>query len=264
MKLLSLFNLEGRVAVITGGAGWLGTSMSEALVELGARVFIASRNRQQAEAVCLKIAGEFPAASVEPVALDVSDQKSVEECFHQVNESAGRLDILVNNAYSGAQASLSDTSELAWQQVVDVGLTGYFRCMQAAARYMKEKQSGVIINVSSMYGLVSPDFSIYRDTPYMSSPAYGAAKAGVLQLSRYGACQLAARGIRVNSLTPGPFPGSATQGDELFMGRLAEKVPLGRTGQPWELKGAIAFLSSDASSYMTGQNLVIDGGWTAW
>ncbi len=264
MKLSALFDLRGKVAVITGGAGWLGSAMAEALCEQGARVFIAARTRQRAEAVVQKLTADFPLSEVAYMSLDVADRDSVEGCFREVVQASGRLDILINNAYSGAQASLEKTTDAGWEQVVDVGLNGYFRCMQEAVKHMAESRSGVIINVASMYGLVSPDFSIYLDTSYMSSPAYGAAKAGVLQLSRYGACQLAPLGIRVNSLTPGPFPGSATQADESFMQRLAGKTPLGRIGQPWELKGAVAFLSSDASSYMTGQNLVIDGGWTAW
>jgi len=128
-----------------------------------------------------------------------------------------------------------------------------------------QRTSGSVVNVASMYGMVAPDQRLYEASPaYRNPPAYGAAKAAVLQLTRYAACALAPRGIRVNAVSPGPFPGETVQQDRRFIERLASRVPLGRIGSPEEMIGPVVFLLSDAASYVTGHNLVVDGGWTAW
>jgi gluconate 5-dehydrogenase len=129
---------------------------------------------------------------------------------------------------------------------------------------MEAKKQGVIINISSMYGIVSPDPRIYGDSGYNNPPDYGAGKAGIIQFTKYAACHLAAKGIRVNAVSPGPFPGAEVQKNEAFITNLKNKVPLGRIGQPADLKGVVVFLASDASSYITGQNIIVDGGWTVW
>jgi NAD(P)-dependent dehydrogenase (short-subunit alcohol dehydrogenase family) len=257
-------SLKGKVAVVTGGAGWLGTPICETLAELGATVFIASRNTSGHDSAKDLIARLNPEAKIESVELDISKQESVSDCFANVIKQAGRIDVLINNAYSGEAASFDDTTLEQWQEVMDIGLTGYFLCIKEAAAHMQKARSGNIINVASMYGMVSPDFRVYKDTPFSSSPAYGAAKAGVIQLTKYTACSLAAHNIRVNAVSFGPFPSEQVCDHAVFNSRLVEKTPLGRTGSPWEVKGALAFLATDASSFVTGQNIVVDGGWTAW
>jgi gluconate 5-dehydrogenase len=129
---------------------------------------------------------------------------------------------------------------------------------------MRKNHYGVIINISSMYGIVSPDSRIYGDSGYNNPPDYGAGKAAIIQFTRYSACHLACDGIRVNTISPGPFPGAEVQQNKTFMSNLENRVPLGRIGRPDDLKGAVVFLASNASSYVTGQNIVVDGGWTVW
>jgi len=145
------------------------------------------------------------------------------------------------------------------------GLTNLMLATQATAARMRVRHAGSIVNVASMYGMVSPQPELYRDHPQYHNPAaYGAAKAGVIQFTRYTACHLAGSGIRVNCLSPGPFPRDEVRNDAAFAERLCERVPLGRVGSPEEIVGPALFLLSDASSYVTGHNLVVDGGWSAW
>ena len=257
----NLFDLTGRVALVTGGAGWLGRAMCQALAECGARVVLASRNVERCRAVAVELPGEalaFP--------LDVNDEAAVRGCVDRVVEEAGRIDILVNNAYSGPRAGLDDATAEDFQQSLLTGVTAYFVAAQQVAHHMRARgEGGSIINVASMYGMVASYPEVYVGTDINSPPAYHAVKGGVIHLTRHLAVYWAGDKIRVNALSPGAFPPPrvADERDE-FLQRLSTKVPLGRMGEPHELKGAVVFLASDASSYMTGQNLVIDGGWTAW
>ena len=263
-SLSALQSLKDKVAVVSGGAGWLGTPVCEVLAELGARLFVVSRSPDKHGELRKRLAAASPKVNVELLPLDLSAEQSVQDCFSEIVKKAGRIDVLINNAYSGQAHSFEDTTLEEWKQSIDVGLTGYFLCTREAAQVMKRTGGGVIVNIASMYGMVSPDFRIYDETKFASSPAYGAVKAGVIQLTKYTACALAQHNIRVNAISFGPFPGEAAQTDERFINRLAQKTPLQRVGTPPEVKGAIAFLATNASSYVTGQNIVVDGGWTAW
>jgi NAD(P)-dependent dehydrogenase (short-subunit alcohol dehydrogenase family) len=263
-SLQSLFDLKGKVAVVTGGAGWLGTAISEALSELGAFVVIASRNPCKTEELVTRLNQAADEVRVRHVQLDITQEDSIKRCFAEVISTRLRIDVLVNNSYSGTVASLVDTTLERWRNNVDTGLTGSFMCLQEAVPLMKAQGGGSVINIASMYGMVSPDPRIYADTPFQSSPAYAAAKAGLLQLTRYAACELAEDNIRVNAISPGPFPSTETQKNIKFIKSLSAKNPMGRIGKPYELKGAVAFLASNASSFVTGQNIAVDGGWTAW
>jgi len=186
-------------------------------------------------------------------------------------ERFGGIDVLVNNAAYGGGAGgkscefrLDLIDDETWNTGIDGTLGIAFRCTREAIPHLERRGGGAIVNIGSMYGLVSPDFAIYGNDVPWSPPSYGAGKAGVLQLTRYCAAALAPKNIRVNSLTPGPFPNVTPHSDMEFVGRLSGKTMLRRTGRPEELAGALLLLCSDASSYMTGANIVVDGGMTAW
>lgn len=262
-----LFNLEGDVAIVTGGPGQLGSQMCDALAEAGANVVVASRTYENCEAK----AGELSKSHNEamPYAVDVRDESQVEEMVDAVIDRFGRIDVLVNSAWSGEGHGISfeELSVMEWQSMLDGVLTQTFICSQAALPELRE-QNGRIINIASHYGLVSPDQRIYGDTGMNNPPNYGAAKAGVLQFTRWLATHLGKDGVRVNSLTPGGFYSERFEDnsdyEEVFVPNYRNRTPLGRMGDETDLKGAIVFLASSASKWMTGANLVVDGGWTAW
>ncbi|MDR6227497.1 SDR family NAD(P)-dependent oxidoreductase [Desmospora profundinema] len=256
-------SLTGKTALVTGGAGYLGSSISETLAELGADVIIASRNLQKCREWCEKLRRRFPSIQATPLKIDLIDPHSVQLAFETIHQQTSGLDILVNNAWSGRKSSLESATEESWRHDLEMSLTSVFRCVRHAIPGLKKKR-GVILNITSMYGHVAPDYRLYQGNQHVNPPGYGAAKAGVIQLSKYMASFLSPYGIRVNCLSPGPFPHPEAQQDKVFMQRLAERNPLGRIGQPEELKGAVALMCSDASSYMTGQHLSVDGGWSIW
>lgn len=261
-SLRQLFDLSGRTALVTGGAGLLGSQISEALAEQGARVVVASRDREKCSAFAETLVQRHGGAH-SALRLDLMDSASVQAAVDAVS-TAGRLDILVNCSWSGNKNTLESISEADWTYDIDMSLNGVFRMVKAAMPELKASK-GVILNVASMYGHVAPDYRLYEGETYANPPSYGAAKAGVIQFTKYLASFLSPHGVRVNALSPGPFPYPATvaQAPE-FIARLSAKNPLNRVGSPHEVKGAAALLCSDASSYMTGQNICVDGGWAAW
>lgn len=264
MHVMELFSLKGKVAVVTGGAGHLGYAISEGLAEAGASVVIASRN----EVRCNELAGILSKRykiNAMGIALDIRSIDIVGKCMRQINHKMGAIDILINNASFGKPGeSIETISEQDLLEGIEGTIHGVFRCTQAVIPYMEARKYGVIINISSMYGIVSPDPRIYGDSGYDNPPDYGAGKAAIIQFTRYAACHLATKGIRVNAVSPGPFPSPQVQENQWFISNLKNKVPLGRIGQPGDLKGVVVFLASEASSYITGQNIIVDGGWTAW
>ena len=201
------------------------------------------------------------------VACDVSSSESIRACFQKVYDTYGRLDVLVNCASYGAGygkgSQLEYMDDETWNKGLDGSLGVVFRGTREAVPFMKE-HGGSVINYCSMYGIVAPDLRIYGDNPQKQPPNYGAGKAGVAQFTRYAAGALAEYGIRVNAITPGPFPNPKNQDDAAFNAQLAGKTMLGRFGQSYEIAGAVLLLASDASSFMTGSNITVDGGWTAW
>ncbi len=259
--LHSLFDLSGRVAVLTGGAGLLGFQMARALCDAGARVTLASRD----EAKCRAAAERLKALGGEAVglAVDVTDPRDCDRLAREAAARWDRLDIWINNAaqVQGCAVPLEQQSPEDWKATLDACLNSVFYGAQAAARIMQAQKRGVIVNIASIYGLVSPDPRIYGDSGINSPPQYAAAKGGVVQLTRYLAVHLAPHHIRVNALSPGGFFDGH---DPDFLANYNARTPLGRMGSETDLMGALVFLASDASAYVTGHNLVVDGGWTAW
>jgi len=260
-----LFNLEGKVAIVTGGAGHLGTAISEALAEAGANVVVASRNVNNCRALAKKLNQDYPKAI--GLKLDVNLEESIFKLVEEVISKFGRLDILFNNAYSAkARKKLQEMPVDEFESALHNGLTSYFCMIKACVSPMKRAGKGSIVNIASMYGIIAPHFEVYRDKDEYFSPVnYHACKGGVVQMTRYMACYFAKDNIRVNAISPGPFPKpQIIQRDPWFKEELARQNPMNRIGKPWELKGAALFLASDASSFITGHNLVVDGGWTIW
>lgn len=252
-----LFDLKNKVGVVTGGYGHLGAAISKALYYQGATVYVLGRDQEAFN-------NKFQDTGIRFLLGDISSTESIKRAFSKIIETKGKIDVLVNNAvYINGQ----DPEAISDQQFIgslDGVIASVYRCIREVIPYMKEKESGRIINISSMYGVVSPDFTLYSENPqFLNPPHYGAAKAGVIQLSRYYASFLGRYNILVNSISPGPFPSEIVQQEKSFVEKLAERTMLGRIGSPEEVAGGVVFLASNAASFITGHNLVIDGGWTA-
>ncbi|MBN1661429.1 MAG: SDR family oxidoreductase [Anaerolineae bacterium] len=258
----TLFDLSGKVVLITGATGHLGAAMCEGLAATGAGLAVCSTSDLRAAHLASTLHARF-GVRAEGYHLDLQDLDSVKRVVSDTAESFGRLDCLVNNAHFGAANNMIDMTPEEWTKGINGTLTCHWLMLQNCLPHLAAAR-GNVINIASMYGMVSPDPRIYPGTPYANPVNYGAGKAALLQLTRYAAVHLAGRGIRVNAISPGPFPSPAVQQNVAFVEQLASRVPLGRIGQPHELQGAVIFLASDAASYITGHNLVVDGGWTAW
>jgi NAD(P)-dependent dehydrogenase (short-subunit alcohol dehydrogenase family) len=274
---LDLFNLSGRVAIITGGVGLLGAQFCRTLAQAGAKVVVADINQLAGEGLARDLVAEgYPAIAVRT---DVTDPVSVQEMVAAAVKAFDRLDILVNSAaldpkfdpqqvaneltHSGSGA-FEDFPLAAWEQALAVNLTGAFLCCQAGVQPMLKQGGGVIVNLSSIYGLTGPDQRVYQQPgqpPRYKPVYYSVTKAGILGLTRYLATYYAGRNIRANALTPG---GVYNGHEDSFVQAYSARAVLGRMAEKDEMNGALLFLASDASAYMTGANLVVDGGWTAW
>lgn len=267
MKTLKeLMNLHGRVAVITGGAGHIGFAMAEALTELGASVALIDMHEQEAH-VRARAIEEHNAVECLPLAIDLTNDGEVRSVPLQIHERFGRLDILIHSAalvgtseLEGWAVPFQDQSLETWRKALEVNLTAVFVLTQACKDLLTASGHGSVINVSSMYGMVGPQMALYEGTSFGNPAAYAASKGGVLQLTRWLATVMAPS-VRVNAISPG---GVYRNQPEPFLSRYIERTPLKRMAIEEDLKGAITYLASDLSSYVTGHNLVVDGGWTAW
>ena len=274
-RIQDLFSLTGRVAILTGGAGMLGRQYLDILLSAGAKVVVADVRGEAAEQAAQH---SLETVGVEAIGIqvDVSNKNDVEQMVANVLEKYGRIDILINNAAIDPKFDSDVANEQAytfedyplelWQRSLDVDLTGAFLCAQAVGRVMVRQGRGVIVNVCSTYGLVGPDQRLYKrdaevEQTLFKPASYAVTKAGVAQLTRYLAAYWGNSNIRVNTLTPG---GVQNAQDEEFLRKYSARTPMGRMAEEDEMRGALLFLVSDASSYMTGANLVVDGGWTAW
>lgn len=266
------FNLKDRTAVVTGGAGLLGKEFCRTLAQAGALVVVADMNEAAAQQVADTLNREGMRACA--VGVDVTNPESVRNMVSAALDASGRLDVLVNSAAKDPKFDKShegqhgntfeDYPVEAFREALDVNLTGMFLCCQAASRPMVAQDHGAIINICSTYGLVGPDQRIYErpGQPQQYKPVYySVTKSGVLGMTRYLATYFAGKNVRANALTPG---GIYNNHDDLFNNNYSARTVIGRMAHLDEMNGALLFLASDASSYMTGSNLVVDGGWTAW
>jgi NAD(P)-dependent dehydrogenase (short-subunit alcohol dehydrogenase family) len=256
----TLFSLKGRIALITGGASRYGRQISQALAEAGATVIIASKSlpRRQQFVADLQAAGY----DAHTMPLDLTDEGLIKRVAAEIREKWRKLDILFNNAAAGSAGSFERYPAEEWVRTLEVNALGLLRSCRTFGHLMAEQQTGSIVNIGSIYGVVSPDFNIYDGHAEMTNPpAYGFAKAGMIQLTRYLAVYFARQGVRVNCISPGGLYSPEMPAG--FVANYCHRTPLGRMAGPNDLKGAAVFLASDASAYITGQNLLIDGGYTA-
>lgn len=256
-----LFDLSGRVALITGASGHLGRSMANALAEAGARVVVASRDHKTGQQTAAALEGKEQGRH-SAVVLDHMEEQSIVRGLNETVSLAGQIDILICNGHEALSADWRTvTGEQFTRQLQNA--TGCFLLARGFHDHItKRGGNGSIVLIGSMYGVVGSYPSVYEGIGTANPVAYQALKGGIAQMARHLAVYWAGDRIRVNCLSPGPFPASLASAE--LKDRLKVHSPLGRMGEPYELKGALVFLASDASSYMTGQNILIDGGWTAW
>ncbi|MDH7605389.1 MAG: SDR family oxidoreductase [Melioribacter sp.] len=267
---MDLFSLKNKVAIVTGAIGLIGKEHCKALSDAGANIVVADLDEDK----CKEFAASLPTESI-GIYLDVTNLESVKNLRDKVLDKFGHIDILVNNAaindmFENPKAA-SELSKFEnyplelWQKSVDVNLTGVFLCSQVIGTVMAKQKYGSIINIASTYGITAPDQSLYKKEDgtqnFYKPPAYSATKGAVIMFTKYLAAYWGKDGVRVNTLTPGGVENSQ---DEFFIKKYSSRTMLGRMAKPTDYKGALIFLASDASSYMTGANLIVDGGWTAW
>lgn len=263
----TLFDLTDKVAIITGGGGLLGAEHAIALMDQGAKVVLADKNTEACQKA-VAILAESGYKQVFSASCDVTSKESWEALLSQTLADFGRVDILINNAGFTNQsksknydATFENFPLEDWNNIMNVNLTGTFLGCQVVGKHLLEQGKGSIINIASLYGVVSPNHKIYPGTGISQPVAYSVSKHGVVALTKYLATLWAEKGVRVNSLTPG---GIFNGHQGLFLERFEQLNPIGRMSDKTELRGGIVYLASDASSHVVGHNLIIDGGWTAW
>lgn len=266
------FDLKGKNAIVTGGAGILGKGFCVGLAQAGANVAVVDLFEDVAKEVAKEINEKYNVKAI-GIGCDVSDPTSVKEMVEAVVSALGEVNILHNNAASKSKnlgayfAPFEEYSLEEWRNVMSVNIDGMFLVAQAVGGQMvKQGTGGSIVQTASIYGIMAPDQRIYEDSFYLGGPintpaVYSASKAAVVGLTKYLSAYWAEKGIRVNTLTPG---GNESGQNEAFQSRYSARIPLGRMGKPDEMVGALLFLASDASSYVTGHNLIVDGGLNAW
>jgi NAD(P)-dependent dehydrogenase (short-subunit alcohol dehydrogenase family) len=257
--IASLYDLTGRVAIVTGGAGLYGRHMCRALAEAGAHVVVTSRDVAACEDAAAQLRSEGHLASAHR--LDQADETSIVELRDHVVKELGRIDILVNGSVHRQGGDPDRTTAEDWAATSQVNSTGLFLVTKHIGEQMVAQRSGSIVNIGSIYGVVGPTFDIYAGTAMTSPAFYAFDKGGMVNLTRYLACFYAPHGVRVNCLSPG---GLATPDQPAsFVRAYSARTPMGRLAGPDDIKGPVLFLASDASCYVTGVNLMVDGGWTA-
>lgn len=257
----SAFIMSRKTVVVTGGAGLIGKHLCSTLAQAGANVIIAEKAVERAQELKNQILSEGFAAEV--VSIDIANEDSVLSAITEILKKYHKIDVWINNAYPRTDdwgAKFEKIKFESWQRNVDMHLNGYFLCCQKVFEVMKAQGFGSIINFSSIYGVVAPNFSIYEGTEMTMPAAYSAIKAGIINFTRYLAAYGGKYNIRVNAICPG---GIFDNQDAEFVDKYNKITPLGRMGKPEEMAGPVLFLASDASSFVSGSVLMVDGGWTA-
>jgi gluconate 5-dehydrogenase len=266
MHLAELFDLKGKVALVTGSSSGLGLQMAEGLAEAGASLVIASRRID----VCKNVSGELRKEhGIEAIGLkmDVTSEKDVVSAVEKTVSHFGKIDILVNNVGKANVKETLKTSLSEWKQIMDTNVSSMFLCCREAGKHMIKNRYGKIINISSVYGMRGSDWRNYAKPEMVRELlSYSTSKGAVINFTKELAVNWARYNITVNTLTPGCFLTEETKKfcDDYTIKKLQDRFPLGRWGTDDDLKGAVVFLASNASKYVTGQNLIVDGGWSAW
>lgn len=257
------FNLSGKVAILTGGTGLIGTAFGEGLAEYGCNVVICDIEQKKCDIMARAIQKEFGVDSI-GIAADVSKKSDIERLLTEVLNKFGKVDVLITchqNKTANFFVNFEEYPENDWDDIISVNLKGVFLCCQVIGKQMVKQGFGNIINIASTYGVVSPNQEIYKNTKMGCPAAYSASKGGVITLTQYLATYWANNNIRVNAISP---HGVFNNHEERFIKQFSEKSPLRRMSTKEEVVGALIYLASDASSYVTGHNLLVDGGWTVW
>ena len=259
MSILEKFSLKGRIALVSGGAGpMFGSSISEALAEAGATLISASRSLERNEEFAERLVGEgYEAHALE---LDITEPDSIEAVSAKVLERFGRLDVLVNSAVVARAGSFEEQTAEYWDYSARGNMVGLFAMCKAFVPQMVAQGKGSIINISSIYGVVANDPTLYEGTDMKQPPDYTFVKAGMINFTRYLANYYGKQGIRSNCISPG---GYFDNQPDAFVDEYTRRVPIGRMLDNEDIKGAVVYLASDASEYVNGHNLLVDGGWTA-
>ena len=252
----NLFRIDGRVVIVTGGAGHLGGEISKGLAAMGAHVIAVGRNPERL--------AQIKNDKIECVSCDVQNESEFADAIEDVRRRHGRIDGLVNNANAAQRETWEELDAGTWRAGLDATLTHYFTCTKVVAAHMLAAGRGAVVNNASIFGFLAPNADMYPQDIRGPSAHHAAAKAGILQLTRYLAAEWAAKGVRVNAVSPGWFPRKRGPERPDFMQAVTSRIPMKRIGQPRELVGAVVFLMADASSYVTGQNLIVDGGYSIW
>lgn len=256
---MELFRLDGKVALVTGGAGLYGRHIVRALAEAGATVVLASRNAQRCKSYAAELSAEGLAVKGER--LDLASERSIRSLANHLLQRHGKLDVLFNNSVARAGGDLRHVTARRWQEAMKVNSTGLLLACQVFSEPMQERRSGSIVNIASIYGMAGPDWSIYRGTDITNPIDYHFAKGGMIQMTRYLASYLGPYNIRVNALSPGGL--QTGKHSKRFVKQYSLRTLLGRMADEDDIKGPAVFLASDASRYVTGANIPVDAGWTA-
>jgi NAD(P)-dependent dehydrogenase (short-subunit alcohol dehydrogenase family) len=265
MNNKNLFSLEGKNVLLTGATGHLGKSIAWALAQAGANVLINSKSKKNCLSLVNKIKKQNLKAEV--AVFDITDKNAILK-FASAKSNLP-IDCLINNAYNGKGGTIKNSNSKSYLTTYNISVVSVHNLTTLLLKNFKLaiRKSGdaSIINIASMYGSVSPDLRLYKSSKSSNPPFYGTAKAALLQWTKYAACEFGLEKIRVNSISPGAFPSASVQKKSpRLIKKLNNKIPLGRVGQPSEISGLVILLASNASSYITGSNISLDGGWTCW